>query len=360
VTDRPPVAEPGNPPGNPWDIAGAHESALRELLRSPLDEEPRRARAPRPGRRATVLIFLAAAAVGAGLTVAGAALAGGKAAPPFSGPIDVVVTTSAPVASGPALPAGYCPVGEGFGARVERVLVRPDIVLVSLTLAVDEAHDPAATAGHEGGQWVLEFPDGSSVRSSAVVFDPVARAAATIVFPAFDQDPTLATLRLLSAQELHTALFTATVAGTVAALPAEGTLELVLQPASFPLDGGGTLRLGPFALSAGGGTLDWTVDGEGITGHVNPGVALEGPNGMVMLVLDDPFFDDRNRVLSNPPPVLAAAGRATLIPLDVTRLDPGADFTVTVTLEVTWATPLAADAALPLEGAPIVEVGASG
>jgi hypothetical protein len=357
VADRPLPPEPGNPPGNPWDITSTHESALRELLRSPLDEEPRRVRASRPGRGAAILIFLSAAAAGAGLTVAGAALAGSEA--PATTAV-LTTTTTAPLPSGPALPPGYYPVGEGFGARVERVLVRPDIVLVSLTLAVDEAHDPAATAGHQGGQWVLEFPDGSSVRSSAVVFDPVARAAATIVFPAFAQDPTLATLRLLSAQELHTELFTATAAGTVAALPAEGTLDLALQPATVALDGGGTLRLGTLSLAVGTGTLDWTVDGEGITGHVSPGVALEGSNGTVMLLLDDPFFDFRNRVLSNPPPVLAAAGRATLIPLDATRLDPGADFTVTVTLEVTWATPLAAEATLPLEGVPVVEVGASG
>jgi hypothetical protein len=249
-------------------------------------------------------------------------------------------------------------VGEGFGARVERVLVRPDAVFVSLTLAVDEEHDPAETIGHQGGQWLLEFPDGSSLRSTAVVFDPVARAAATIVFPAFDQDPAAATLRLLSAQELHTASFSATVPGTVAALPTAGTLALVLQPATFALEGAGTLRLGTLELAAGEGALDWTVEGAGITGHASLGIALEGPNGTVLLVMDDPFFDFRNRVLSEPPPALAAGGRADLIPIDRTSLDPGAGFTVTVALEVTWATPLAADATLPLQGATIIEVGA--
>ena len=233
--------------------------------------------------------------------MAGAALARRRRRPPAT-TIAATTTTTAPAPPGPALPAGYYPVGEGFGARVERVLVRPDAVFVSLTLAVDEEHDPADTTGHQGGQWLLEFPDGSSVRSSAVVFDPVARAAATIVFPAFDQDPALATLRLLSAQELHTASFSATVAGTVAALPAAGTLELTLQPATFALDGGGTLRLGTLSLAAGGGALDWTVEGAGITAHVSPGVALEGPNGTVLLILDDPFFEFRNRVLSDPAP----------------------------------------------------------
>jgi hypothetical protein len=248
-------------------------------------------------------------------------------------------------------------VGEGFGARVERVLVRPDAVFVSLTLAVNEEHDPAETIGHQGGQWLLEFPDGSSVRSSTVVFDPVARAAATIVFPAFDQDPAAATLRLLSAQELHTASFSATVPGTVVALPPAGTLELTLQPATFALDGGGTLRLGTLELAAGGGGLDWTVEGAGITAHANLRITLEGPNGGVLLVMDDPFFDFRNRVLSDPPPALAAGGRADLIPIDPTSVDPGTDFTVTVALEVTWATPTAGDATLPIQGAVIVEVG---
>jgi hypothetical protein len=325
-------------------------------MRSPLDDEPRRARGARPGRRLSVLLFLAAAAAGAGLTVAGAALLGGEETAATT--IAATSTTTAPAPTGPALPAGYYPVGEGFGARVERVLVRPDAVFVSLTLAVDEAHDPADTVGHQGGQWLIEFPDGSSVRSSAVAFDPVARAAATIVFPAFDHDPALATLRLLSAQELHTASFSATVPGTVAALPPAGTLELTLQPVAFALDGGGTLRLGTLFLAADGGRLDWTVEGDGITAHLSPGVALEGPGGSVILIAEDPFFDFRNRVLSDPPPALAAAGRADLRPVDLTNVDPGANFTVTVAIEVTWATPLAADAALPLRSAPIVEVGA--
>jgi hypothetical protein len=325
-------------------------------MRSPLDEEPRRYRGRRPGRRLSVLLFLAAAAAGAGLTVAGAALLGGEepAATTIAG---ATTSTTAPAPAGPALPAGYYPVGEGFGARVERVLVRPDAVFVSLTLTVDEEHDPAETIGHQGGRWLLEFPDGSSVGSTTVVFDPVARAAATIVFPAFDQDPAAATLRLLSAQELHTASFSATVPGTVAALPAAGTLELVLQPATFALDGSGTLRLGTLELAAGEGALDWTVEGAEITAHANLGIALEGPNGTVLLVMDDPFFDFRNRVLSDPPPALATEGRADLIPIDRTNLDPGAGFTVAVALEVTWATPLAADATLPLQGAEIVEVG---
>ena len=45
LADRPPPpTTPGSRPPNPWDIGSAHESALRELLRSPLDDEPRRAR----------------------------------------------------------------------------------------------------------------------------------------------------------------------------------------------------------------------------------------------------------------------------------------------------------------------------
>jgi len=341
------------PPASPWDIASVHESALRELLRSPLDDEPRRRRGAQLGRGVAVLIFVLAAAAGAGLTVAGAALAGGGEPPATTA---APTTTTVAVASGPALPAGYYPVGEGFGARVERVLVRSDAVYVSLSLAVDEDHDPADTTGHQGGRWQLEFPDGSTVRSTAVVFDPVARAAATIVFPTFDQDPAQATLHLLSAEELHTATYSSTVAGTVAALPATGTLDLAPEPATFTLSGDGTLRLGTLSLTASGGTLDWTVEGTGITAHVTPSVVMEGPNGSVLLILDDPFFQFRNRTLSNPPPALATSGRAVLIPLDVSHQDPGADFTVTLSFEVTWATPLAADANLPLAGAQVVDV----
>ncbi len=341
-------------PANPWDIASVHESALRELLRSPLDDAPRRGRGPHPGRGTSVLVFLLAAGTGAGLTMAGAALAGGGE--PATTTIAPTTTTTVAVASGPALPAGYYPVGDGFGARVERVLVRADAVLVTLSMAVDEDHDPADTAGHQGGLWQLEFPDGSTVRSTAVVFDPVARAAATIVFPAFEQEPAQATLHLLSAQELHTATYSSTIAGTVAALPATGALDLAPDTAAFALDGGGTLRLGTLSLAASGGALDWTVEGAGITAQVTPSVVMEGPDGTVLLILDDPFFPFRNRTLSNPPPALAGGGRAALIPLDVALQDPGAGFTVTLNLQVTWATPLAADATLPLAGAQVVDV----
>ncbi len=42
------------PPANPWDAGSSHEIALRELLRSPLDEEPRRARGT--GRRRLIAV----------------------------------------------------------------------------------------------------------------------------------------------------------------------------------------------------------------------------------------------------------------------------------------------------------------
>ncbi len=347
------------PPTDPWDRGGAHESALRELLRSPLDDEPRRDRGARRGRAVAVAIFLVSAAAGAGLAVAGAALAGGSA-PATTTAATTATATTTTVPAGPALPAGYYPIGDGFGARVERVLVRADAVFVSLSLAVDEEQDPAETPGHEGGQWRLEFPDGSTVRSTGVVFDPVARAAATIVFPAFDQDPAQATLHLIAAEALHNATFSVTVAGTVAALPAVGTVELALEPAAFSLNGGGTLHLGPLTLALGSASLDWTVEGTGITAHVQPGVAMEGPDGTVVLLLDDPFFQFRNRTVSNPPPALATSGRAGLLPLDAAHHDPGAGFTVVVSLAVTWATPVAADAALPVAGAQVVDVTAAG
>ncbi|MFH1330453.1 MAG: hypothetical protein ABIJ48_07380 [Actinomycetota bacterium] len=356
---HPPTSPAGSPPANPWDIGGAHEDALRELLRSPLDEESRRARGTaRPGRRAAAVLFLAGAAAGAGLTVAGASLVDGEAAPATT--TAAATTTTAPVFSGAALPAGYYPLGEGFGARVERILQRPDALFVTLSLAVDEEHDPAATTGHQGGQWLLEFPDGASVRSSGVVFDPVARGTATIAFPPFDHDLNEAGLRLVTVEALHTETFSATVAGTVAALPSEGTLRLALEPTAFALDGGGTLRLGPLDLAPTGASLEWTVEGPGVTGHVHPGIVLEGPTTTVVLILDNPFHPFRNRVLSVPPPTLGASGRAALISQDPTHRDPGTDFTVTATFEVTWSISAPADVTIPLGGAPVVAVGAAG
>lgn len=350
---RSPAGETEPPAAGAWDVDGLHEGALRELLRSPLDDEPEGTRGgTRPGRWAATLLFVAAALAGAGVTVAVAALAGDD------GPAAVIITTTTTTEvapPGPALPAGYHPLGHGFGGRVERILQRPDGVFVTLSLAVDEEHDPRTTTGHQGGQWVLEFPDGTTVLSSAVAFDPVARATATIVFPAFEQDPTPATLRLVSAEEIHSAVYSARVAGTVPALPVAGTLSLTLEPATLALEDDGTLRLGALTLGPAGASLEWTVEGIGVTAHVNPVVVMEGPTTAVLL-LDDPFHPFRNRVLSVPPPGRATSGRVDLIPLDPTTTDPGADFALTATFEVTWSVSAPADAALPLAGAVRVEI----
>ena len=353
---RPPEDPVASPVAGPWGFGGAHEDALRELLRSPLDEEPRRDRgASRPGRKTAVLLFLAATAAGAGLTVAGASLVRGEAAPATA---PSATTTSAATLSGPALPAGYYPLGEGFGARVERILQRPDAVFVTLSLAVDDEHDPAATTGHQGGQWLLEFPDGTSVRSSGVAFDPVARAAATIAFPPFDHDLEGATLRLVAIEGFHTATFSAAVAGTVAALPTEGTLRLALEPAGFALDGDGTLHVGPLDLGLTIAGLEWAVEGPGVAGHIDPAIVINGPGAIFRLIPSDPFSSHRERV-SIPPPTLGASGRVDLIPDNPPRHDPGLDFTVEATFQVTWSTSTPADAALPLDGAQIVTVGAA-
>ena len=66
------LPDPGtgqDPPASPWDAGGSHEIALRELLRSPLDEPRRRRGAPGRGFGIALVIFLVAAAVGAAADV---------------------------------------------------------------------------------------------------------------------------------------------------------------------------------------------------------------------------------------------------------------------------------------------------
>ncbi|MBN2112820.1 MAG: hypothetical protein JW785_01695 [Acidimicrobiia bacterium] len=352
----PPRNTPGSPAPDPWARESAQESALAELLRSPLDEAARDREGVPRGRALSAALFLAAALAGTGFTVLGYRLAasneGGAAA---SAPTTAATATTA---AGPVLPAGYQPLGEGYGARVERILLRPDAAFVSLTFSVDAEHDPTETLGHQGGQWLLEFPDGTTLQSSAVVFDPVARAAATIAFPPFDSDPASATLRLVSVEEIHTAEFSAAGAGSEPALPEDGGMSLTLEPATFALEGGGTLRLGALTLERGAGALEWTVEGGGGKAYVNPTVTLEGTTE-VALILHDPFFDLRSRALSDPPPPLAAAGRAELIPLNPTVTDPGGLFRVTLRFEATWTTSSPAAAVFTLAGADVVDLTAS-
>jgi hypothetical protein len=352
-----PPAAGGDSRVEPLAGGGDHEVALRELLRSPLDEEPRRRRRTDTRRWVTPFLFIAAVAAGAGGVLAAAALTGAGEPPATT---TAAATTTAPVPIGPALPAGYSPLGEGYGARVERVLLRPDAAFVTLSLAVDENHDPAETLGHQGGQWALEFPDGTTVRSTGVAFDPVARAAFTIAFPPLEQDPSGAVLQLLMSAELHSETFTAAAAGTMAVLPAEGAFGFSVNPSTFRLEGGGTLHLGSLFLEVGGGSLSWTLEGAGIAAHIDPSVVLEGAATTVMLLPNDPFWDFRNRMLSNPPPDLGLSGEVALQPLDLTTTDPGPDFTVTVSFVVTWATTTGAEAAIPIGNAVITEVGGLG
>jgi hypothetical protein len=359
-------------PANPWDVDSTHEIALRELLRSPLDE-PRRARGNGRRRLIAVAIFLVAAAAGAGLTVAGAALAGGSTATTVAS--TTTTTTTAPIASGPALPPGYYPLGEGFGARVERVLMQPGATLVTISFALDEDHmpaegtphlspaidgDSAVTRGHQGGQWVLEFPDGDTVSSLGVSFDPIAPGTATITFPPSAHDPSLGVLRLVSAFELHTATFSVSVPGTLAALPPVGTMAVELAQTTFSLDDDGTLLVGSLSLGLADAYLEWSVEGDALTAHVSPLVTLESPTTAVSLILADPFAPFRNRIVSAPLPPLATAGRADLVALDPTHRDPGTDFTVTVDLLVEWGVTGPADATIPVAGAVVVDAADAG
>ena len=213
------------------------DDLLREVLSSPLEEHRPASRIP----WVVAGIFVAAALVALG-TIAGiAALATDPA------PAAAPTTTAAPTSTTEPPPETGA---AGLEVAWEHRL--GDRLLIAVTTTAAPGDDPRAADWMRSANWVLQVDESRTVSATAEHTDPVAPGLYTITFPAVDLTGP-ATLLAYPATDV-----------------AESTHEVTIPAAQFPLVepldpivvGGETLEL-DLRLDDGGGTLRWTLGGDG-------------------------------------------------------------------------------------------------
>jgi hypothetical protein len=215
------------------------DAALREVLRSPLDDLP-------PSRRGGwtgIAALLAAAAVGFGVTAGVRALTRGET------PAATEATTTT---TGPAIVAGPVLMGE-VGAEAMAAWSQGDhlyLVVATTVLPGQQAED---VAGVPSAHWVLRFTSGDQVVATAELTTPSAPGIFTLEFPDTDLSAG-AELLAYPAAEVVTSTFSTVVAS--AQLPWQGPLEGTPYRLA-----GEELAIDHIRLDDGGGEILWHLAG---------------------------------------------------------------------------------------------------
>ncbi len=215
------------------------EEALRELLRSPLDDLPPR----RAGRGAAVVIALLA------LVAGGTAGFGTAAFVDDETPVVETTTSTTTTSVAAADPVGA---GEGAGLEVAWTYHDGEAFFVGVTTTIDPEVDRSEAHGIQTARWGLRLTDGREVEFDAEYASPAAQGMLTVEFPGagFEPDDVEA---LIVMPMLESAETTATATVGVEELPWEGPLEGV--------DAGGiTIAVQSVRIDDAGGYLAWTVD----------------------------------------------------------------------------------------------------
>ena len=152
----------------------------KELVRSPLDDQPRSRWWP----------VIMGGLVGAALTTAAFITVGGDQSeqdvPDVSVAAASTTTTSttvtAPIVEPSRFPSGYGAVDESEAFKVHRILVGEDRIVVAMTTSYARGLDPATQPWFLGGTWVLDFVSGDSIVSEATVFDDAAPGGFSVIF----------------------------------------------------------------------------------------------------------------------------------------------------------------------------------
>ena len=150
------------------------DDALREVLRSPLDDLP-------PSRRGLlwpVVALVAGAAAGFGI---GAAL---RSSPPepAAAPETTTTATTAPPAT---LPPGPVPLGD-VGAEVVAAWEQGGRLYLAVATTVPAGTDPAAAPGLAGATWVLQWGAGARTPATAELRSAALPGVFTVEFPVAD------------------------------------------------------------------------------------------------------------------------------------------------------------------------------
>lgn len=259
------------------------DDPLRELLSSPLEASPRRVRAATGTVTPTTVTgaspggwWLAASVLVGGLLTLGGYLVAADDPAPTTTTLAPTTTTTTAVATGPILPEGYLAVDERIGMRVERVLVRPEEVLVTVSSVVPAGLAPTETSGFPGGRWDLVLADGRRITSTDEGSDGLAQGFVSVRFPVTGLDVgEIVGVELTGLGHRLSQVVSATVDGVV--LPPDGAeVEVPLATTEFPLDDGVVLHIDRFAVSTTTGVLDWSLGGDDpdAVGSIAPQLAL--------------------------------------------------------------------------------------
>ncbi len=218
------------------------DAALREVLRSPLDDLP----PPRRGSWIGAAALLLAAAAGFGVVAGIGALGSDSSAPSETTP------TTPPVTSTTA--AGPVALGE-LGVEAVAAWKGGDRLYLVVATTVPPGADPTAVAGLPSAHWVLRTGAGDLTTATAELSTPLAAGLFTLEFPAGDL-PAGTALLVYPAVEVVDETFST-------------TLESAQFPWQGPLRGtpyrlaGEELAIDHIRLDDGGGELVWHLAGDG-------------------------------------------------------------------------------------------------
>jgi hypothetical protein len=222
------------------------DDALREVLRSPLDD-------PAPDRHAPwAAVAAVVVAAGCGFGVA----AGVWALIPDE-TVDTTVTTAEPVATSTTL-AGPTAIGEVEAQALAAFRQGGRLYLVVATTVLP-GEEPADVAGLPGAHWVLRLGGGDLVVASAEYFSPAAPGAFTLEFPDTDISAGAELLAYPAADVIER---TFTTTRDSAQFPWQGPLdgEGGVLGASYHL-GGEEIAIHQVRLDDGGGEIGWHLSG---------------------------------------------------------------------------------------------------
>jgi hypothetical protein len=270
------------------------QDALREVLRSPLDDPP-------PGRSgwgAAALAFLVAAAVGVGGVAA--LRAGGTTAATQS-------TTTLAAVDEPVVTA---PVSVGdLGVEVAAVWNQGDHLYVVVATTVLPGSDPAGVTAIPDAQWVIRLPEGDQVTATGEYTSGLVPGLFTVEFPALSASGEAQLLMYPAAAEADADFSTQR---DTAQLPWEG-----------PLDGT-PYRLGDqevvidtVRLDDAGGEVSWHLGG-GSAAHavVTAGATYQEVGGDPQVIVPESALPFASLVSVDSPVPSAGSGLIHLFRLD--------------------------------------------
>lgn len=262
------------------------DDPLRELLSSPLD--PGRTRSKEGGEQHTAARptgtasrgngpwLVAAILTGAIVVVAGYLIARDERSTTTTTVATMTTTTTALVPVG-VLPDGYTAVDDRYGMKVERVLVRPDAVFVSMSSVVPNSLAPGVSSGYGGGVWSLELAGGRQIPSIGESTNVEAPGFVSVQFPPGDytaEDMVGVVLRGVAHRDSQQITVQS---AKPFSLPADGTtLTVPLSGNRTNLDAGVDIEFSDLTISTTIATATWALTGSNTEAgaHVSADLSL--------------------------------------------------------------------------------------